>query len=76
MVSTTSAVCSVVGPYALFGFVLIMVCVETGTHYCDLMSEVQWMREMIARYQSAAEVCGAKIVHTCGFDIIPSDLGT
>ena len=76
MVSATSVVCAIVGPYALFGSELVRVCVETGTHYCDLTGEVQWMKEMIARYQSAAEASGAKIVHTCGFDSIPSDLGT
>src|SRR5690606_30421123 len=50
-------------------------CAESGTDYCDLTGEVQWMRRMIDRYQTAAEASGARIVHACGFDSIPSDLG-
>jgi len=64
-----------VGPYALFGEPLIKVCAETGTDYCDLTGEVQWLREMIHKYQATAESSGARIVNCCGFDSIPSDLG-
>ena len=66
---------STVGPYALYGEPLIKACVETGTDYCDLTGETQWIRRMIDRYQARARETGARIVHCCGFDSIPSDLG-
>lgn len=66
---------STVGPYALYGEPLVRACAATGTDYCDLTGEVQWMRRMIERYEPAARDSGARIVHNCGFDSIPSDLG-
>ncbi len=71
----TRVVISTVGPYALFGEPLVKVCAETGVDYCDLTGEVQWISRMIARYEDAAKKSGARIVHCCGFDSIPSDLG-
>ena len=71
----TSVVISTVGPYALYGDLLIKVCAELGTDYCDLTGEVQWVRRMIAEYGETAKVSGARIINCCGFDSIPSDLG-
>ncbi|HEX9773947.1 MAG TPA: saccharopine dehydrogenase NADP-binding domain-containing protein [Steroidobacteraceae bacterium] len=71
----TSVVISTVGPYALYGSPLVKVCATTGTDYCDLTGEVQWIRRMIKQYEGAARASGARIVHCCGFDSIPSDLG-
>ncbi|XOV89997.1 MAG: saccharopine dehydrogenase family protein [Pseudomonadota bacterium] len=68
-------ICTTVGPYARYGSSLVEACATEGTHYCDLTGEVQWMRRMIDTYQGRAEASGARIVHTCGFDSIPSDLG-
>jgi short subunit dehydrogenase-like uncharacterized protein len=68
-------VVSTVGPYALYGEPLVKACVETGTDYCDLTGEVQWIRRMVTRHEAAARASGARIVHCCGFDSIPSDLG-
>lgn len=73
--SKTRVVISTVGPYALYGEPLVKVCAETGTDYCDLTGEVQWIRKMIERYEAAAVASGARIVHCCGFDSIPSDMG-
>jgi short subunit dehydrogenase-like uncharacterized protein len=75
MVSRTAVICTTVGPYALYGSALVAACAAAGTHYCDLTGETQWMRRMIDAHQAAAEHSGARIVHTCGFDSIPSDLG-
>src|SRR6185436_3211800 len=72
----TKVVCTTVGPYAKYGSELVAACAEAGTHYCDLTGEVQWMRRMIDRHHERARATGARIVHTCGFDSIPSDLGT
>ncbi|WP_298335226.1 saccharopine dehydrogenase NADP-binding domain-containing protein [uncultured Erythrobacter sp.] len=71
----TTVVMSTVGPYALYGDTLVETCVESGTHYCDLTGEPQWIRKMHTRYEEAAQASGARIVHCCGFDSIPSDLG-
>ena len=76
LVATTSVVLTTVGPYAKYGSKLVAACAASGTHYCDLTGEVQWMRKMIDAHQEAAQSSGARIVHTCGFDSIPSDLGT
>lgn len=75
MVASTTAVCTTVGPYALYGSLLVRLCAEEGTHYADLTGEVQWMHRMINDHFTTAEASGARIVHTCGFDSIPSDMG-
>ena len=71
----TRVVISTVGPYALYGEPLVKACATTGTDYCDLTGEVHWIRRMISKYEKQAQESGARIVHCCGFDSIPSDLG-
>lgn len=75
MTGRTKVVCSTVGPYARYGNLLVEACSQQGTDYCDLTGEVQWIARMIQRHQSDAETSGARIVHSCGFDSVPSDLG-
>jgi short subunit dehydrogenase-like uncharacterized protein len=75
MCAQTGVVVSTVGPYALYGEPLVKVCAELGTDYCDLSGEVQWIRRMLDRYEKTASKTGARIVHCCGFDSVPSDLG-
>ena len=75
MVNKTKAICSTVGPYALYGTELVAACAEAGTDYCDLTGEVPWMRRVLDQYADQAKASGARIVHCCGFDSIPSDLG-
>jgi short subunit dehydrogenase-like uncharacterized protein len=75
MCAHTRVVASTVGPYALYGEPLVRVCAETGTDYCDLTGEVHWIHRMIDTYERPAKKSGAHIVHCCGFDSIPSDLG-
>lgn len=70
-----NVVVSTVGPYALYGSELVRLCAETGTDYCDLTGEVQWISRMIRAHEATAQRTGARIVHCCGFDSIPSDLG-
>ena len=76
MCQQTKVVVSTVGPYALYGSSLVKVCATLGTDYCDLTGEPQWIARMIEQYESVAQASGARIVHCCGFDSIPSDLGT
>lgn len=71
----TKVICSTVGPYARYGSKLVAACVESGTDYCDLTGEVQWMARMIKEHHEAAVGSGARIVFTCGFDCVPSDIG-
>lgn len=75
MAEATRVVVSTVGPYALHGSDLVEAVAEAGTDYCDLTGETQWMRRMIDAHSDTAESSGARIVHACGFDSIPSDLG-
>lgn len=75
MCAQGSVIISTVGPYALYGDTLVKVCAETGTHYCDLTGEAQWIRKMQDAHEMTAKKSGARIVHCCGFDSIPSDLG-
>lgn len=71
----TRVVLTTVGPYALYGSALVEACVESGTHYCDLAGEVQWIRQMIDQHHERAGQTGARIVHCCGFDSVPMDIG-
>lgn len=75
MTARTRVVASTVGPFALYGSELVAACAENGTHYCDLAAEPHWMRGMIDEHQEMARRTGARIVHSCGHDSIPSDLG-
>lgn len=75
MVRRARVVCSTVGPYSRYGTPLVRLCAELGRGYCDLSGEVPWMRETIDRFHDRASDTGARIVHCCGFDSIPSDLG-
>jgi short subunit dehydrogenase-like uncharacterized protein len=75
MCAHTNLVISTVGPYALYGSKLVAAVVEAGIDYVDLTGEPQWMQRMIDRYQDRAVETGARIVHACGFDSVPSDMG-
>lgn len=76
LVAQTKVICTTVGPYAKYGTPLVAACAEAGTDYCDLTGEVPWMAQVIPAYQGVAAGSGARIVHTCGFDSIPFDIGT
>lgn len=75
MVDNTKLVLTTVGPYLLYGSELLRLCANTGTDYVDLCGEPFWMREMIDKHEASAKASGARIVFSCGFDSIPSDLG-
>lgn len=75
MARNARVVISTVGPYARYGSPLVAACASAGTDYCDLTGEPQWIRRMIDAHQKTAAGSGARIIHTCGFDSIPSDMG-
>ncbi|MEU4621821.1 saccharopine dehydrogenase NADP-binding domain-containing protein [Actinoplanes sp. NPDC023801] len=75
MAARTRVVVTTVGPYAKYGKLLARVCAETGTDYVDLTGEVLFARDSIDENHETARRTGARIVHSCGFDSIPSDIG-
>lgn len=75
MVAQTRCILTTVGPYQLYGSELVGACAKLGVDYVDLCGESVWMRHMIDAYQEDAKASGARIVFSCGFDSIPSDLG-
>jgi short subunit dehydrogenase-like uncharacterized protein len=70
-----TAVATTVGPYRKYGLALVDACATAGTHYADLTGETLFMRDTISQFDAVAKETGARIVHNCGFDSIPSDLG-
>jgi short subunit dehydrogenase-like uncharacterized protein len=75
LAGATRVVVSTVGPYQRYGLGLVQACAEAGTHYADLTGELLFVRETIDRFHALAQASGARIVHSCGFDSVPSDLG-
>ena len=74
-VKKTKVVCSTVGPYSLYGTKLVKVCLENNTNYCDITGEAHWIRTLIDNFHEEAKSKKIKIVNSCGFDSIPSDMG-
>lgn len=75
MTKQTQVIISTVGPYLKYGEPLIKSCAENGTDYVDLTGEAIFIKDMMDKYQETAKESGARIVNSCGFDSIPSDLG-
>lgn len=74
MASRTQVVITTVGPYTRYGLPLVAACAAAGTDYADLTGEAMFVRQSIDDYHKQAVDTGARIVHACGFDSIPSDL--
>ena len=74
MARDTKVVATTVGPYRKYGMKLVEACIAAGTDYCDLTGETLFVAETMKQHDQAAQA-GAKIVHSVGFDSIPSDLG-
>ena len=75
MTSISRLVISTVGPYLKFGEALVESCVKNSTHYCDLTGEVPFIRKSIDAFDLKAKKNNCRIVHSCGFDSVPSDIG-
>jgi short subunit dehydrogenase-like uncharacterized protein len=75
LAARTRVVATTVGPYIRLGMPLVEACAIAGTHYCDLTGEVLFVRQSADTWHETARETGARIVHSCGFDSIPSDLG-
>jgi short subunit dehydrogenase-like uncharacterized protein len=74
MAAQTQVVVTTVGPYTRYGLPLVAACAAAGTDYADLTGEPPFVRDSIDLYHKQAQDTGARIVHACGFDSIPSDL--
>jgi short subunit dehydrogenase-like uncharacterized protein len=74
MAAQTRVVVTTVGPYRRYGLPLVAACAAAGTDYADLTGEPPFIRDSIDLYHKQALDTGARIVHACGFDSIPSDL--
>ncbi|KAJ9088363.1 hypothetical protein DSO57_1023956 [Entomophthora muscae] len=72
----SSVVISCVGPYQLFGEPIVEACVLSGTHYVDITGEPRFVERMFCKYNEAARSKDIMIVHYCGFDSVPADLGS
>lgn len=75
LAESTRVLATTVGPYRRYGLPVVEACAAAGTHYADLTGEAVFMRESIDRFDEPARASGARIVHSCGFDSIPSDIG-
>ena len=75
LAASTRAVATTVGPYAKYGLPLVRACADAGTSYADLTGEVLFVRDSHEAAHERARETGARIVHSAGFDSIPSDLG-
>ena len=75
LAESTRVVITTVGPYIKYGEPLVAACTAAGTSYVDLTGEPEFVDLMWLRYHEQAQQTGARLVHSCGFDSIPYDLG-
>ena len=75
LTAKTEVICTTVGPYAKHGTKLVESCIKTNTNYCDITGETQWIRRIIDKFHLKAKENKIKIINSCGFDSIPSDMG-
>ena len=71
----TKVVLSTAGPFARYGSLLVQACVEEGAHYTDITGENHWVRGLIEKHHEEAASKGIRIIPSCGYDSIPSDIG-
>ena len=75
LASQAKVVLSTAGPFARYGSLLVQACVEEGAHYTDITGENHWVRGLIDKHHAEAASKGIRIIPSCGYDSIPSDLG-
>ena len=76
LTESTRVVASYAGPFNKYSNLLVKACVENGTHYVDITGEAIWVRDLIDNYHEECVNKKVKIIPACGYDSIPSDLGT
>mgnify|MGYP001445812334 FL=1 len=75
LTSQTKVVLSTAGPFARYGSMLVQACVENETHYTDITGENHWVRGLIDKHHAEAASKGIRIIPSCGYDSVPSDIG-
>ncbi|MEU2429284.1 saccharopine dehydrogenase NADP-binding domain-containing protein [Streptomyces sp. NPDC007861] len=75
LAESTRVVATTVGPYLWYGEPLVAACAEAGTDYADLTGEEEFVDTVFVRHDARARETGARLVHACGFDSVPHDLG-
>lgn len=75
LAASTRVLATTVGPYIWYGQELVAACAEAGTDYLDLTGEPEFVDRMYVEHDARARETGARLVHACGFDSIPADLG-
>jgi short subunit dehydrogenase-like uncharacterized protein len=75
LASATRVLVTTVGPYVLYGDGVVAACADAGTDYVDLTGEPEFVNTTYARHHERARQTGARLVHSCGFDSVPHDLG-
>ncbi len=73
--SQTNVVLSTAGPFARYSNSLVKSCVDNKTHYTDITGENHWVKDLIVKYHEKASEEGTRIIPSCGYDSIPSDMG-
>ncbi|WP_329379031.1 saccharopine dehydrogenase family protein [Streptomyces sp. NBC_01716] len=75
LAESTQVLATTVGPYVWHGEGLVAACAEAGTDYADISGETEFVDRMYVAYEDRARQTGARLVHACGFDCVPHDLG-
>ena len=73
--SSTDVIVSTAGPFALYGTPLVDAAVQNSTDYLDITGETPWICSMAHKYHAIAKEKGVRIIHCCGYDSVPSDMG-
>lgn len=76
MTAATRVILTTVGPFAIYGEPVIRACIKSSTDYVDISGEVSWHNRMIEKYDAQAKAKGIRVIPSCGFDSVPSDIGT
>jgi short subunit dehydrogenase-like uncharacterized protein len=76
MVARARVLLNVAGPFARYGNGIVDACVRLRTHYVDITGETVWVKSLIDRFHDRAAAAGTRVIPFCGFDSVPSDLGS
>ena len=75
IVCKTKVILSTAGPFAKYSNLIVKSCVENKTHYTDITGENHWVKDLIDEHHNKASEEGTRIIPSCGYDSIPSDMG-
>ena len=74
--SRTKVILSTAGPFHRYSSELVASCIDNFTHYVDITGENFWVKQLIDKHHASAAEKGIRIIPSCGYDSLPSDLGT